>query len=160
MWESLVYEACWDSPPTYFVIVWDSWVYEACWDQRFQGVQLLLVRILILFLWFQARTQILNRSETENSKPCCFLFYCCSSSYCRQENLVEASTALEVKKRRNHGTWASTYASSFLEIAGAVKVVSSVLFQGSRVIPSGYQSFWHYPCVAASAIVAAWYLSF
>jgi hypothetical protein len=35
----------------------------------------------------QSRTQILNRSETENSKPCCFCSYCCCSSYCRQENL-------------------------------------------------------------------------
>ncbi len=51
------------------------------------------------------------------------------------ENLAEASTAPAVRKRRNHGTWASTYASSFLEIAGAVKIVSSVLFQESRVIP-------------------------
>jgi hypothetical protein len=50
---------------------------------------------------------------------------------------VVASTALEVRKRRNHGTLASTHASSFLEIAGAVKIVSSVLFQESRVTLSG-----------------------
>jgi len=106
---------------------------KACWDESFQAVQLLLVSILNFFLWFQARTQILNRSGTENLKPCCFLSYCCSSSYCRKENLVEASTA--PLKWYETATWASTYASSFLEIAGAVKVVSSVLFQGSRVIP-------------------------
>jgi len=128
-WDSVrswVYEACWDSVR--------SCVYDACWHESLQGVQLLLVSILILLLWFQARTQILNRSETENSKPGCFCSYCCSSSYCRQENLVEASTPPEVSRRRNHGTWASTSASSFLQIAGAVKIVSFVLVQESRVI--------------------------
>ncbi len=91
--------------------------------------------VLLICLWFQARAQILNKSETENLKPCCFLSYCCCCSYCRQENLAEASTAPAVRKRMNHGTWASTYASSFLQIAGAVKIVSSVLFQESRLIP-------------------------
>ncbi len=62
-----------------------------------------LVSILIFVLSFKPRSQILNRSETENLKLCCYLSSSCSSSYCRQENLVEASTALEVRKRRNHG---------------------------------------------------------
>jgi hypothetical protein len=148
----------------HLVRVWGSWVYEAYSDESFHGVQLLVVSILILFLWFQARTHILNRSETENSKPCCFCSYCCSSSYCRQGNLVEASTAPAVRKRRNHGTWASTYASTYFFFSWNCGGCESSLF---RIIPGvagdpclGINYSGPNPCVAASAIVAASYLSF